>query len=83
MFRHKKYDKIIFYMFLYNIYLYIVKIYLNVQVIYGDTDSVMCKFGVKTVEEAMKLGQHAAEYISTKFVSPIRLEFEKVSGNKD
>ncbi|GFR97478.1 DNA polymerase [Elysia marginata] len=48
------------------------------QVIYGDTDSVMCKFGVKTVEEAMKLGQHAAEYISTKFVSPIKLEFEKV-----
>ena len=52
---------------------------LCVQVIYGDTDSVMCKFGVKTVEKAMELGQHAAEYISTKFVSPIRLEFEKVS----
>ncbi|RUS68436.1 hypothetical protein EGW08_023802, partial [Elysia chlorotica] len=48
----------------------------DAKVIYGDTDSVMCKFGVKTVEEAMKLGQHAAEYISTKFVSPIRLEFE-------
>uniref|UniRef100_A0A0B6ZKM2 DNA polymerase n=2 Tax=Arion vulgaris TaxID=1028688 RepID=A0A0B6ZKM2_9EUPU len=50
----------------------------DAKVIYGDTDSVMCKFGVSTVEEAMKLGQHAAEYISTKFVSPIRLEFEKV-----
>lgn len=50
----------------------------DAKVIYGDTDSVMCKFGVKTVEEAMKLGKHAAEFISTKFVSPIKLEFEKV-----
>ncbi|CAG5135999.1 unnamed protein product [Candidula unifasciata] len=50
----------------------------NAKVIYGDTDSVMVKFGASTVEEAMKLGQHAAEYISTKFVNPIRLEFEKV-----
>ena len=48
------------------------------QVIYGDTDSVMCKFGVDTVEEAMKLGQEAADYISSKFISPIKLEFEKV-----
>jgi DNA polymerase family B len=48
------------------------------QVIYGDTDSVMCKFGVATVAEAMKLGRIAAEAISQKFVSPIKLEFEKV-----
>ena len=46
--------------------------------IYGDTDSVMCKFGVGTVDEAMKLGQEAAELISAKFVKPIKLEFEKV-----
>ena len=52
-----------------------------VQVIYGDTDSVMCKFGVDSVEAAMKLGQEAAEYISQKFVSPIKLEFEKVLAN--
>lgn len=26
------------------------------QVIYGDTDSVMVKFGVATIAEAMKLG---------------------------
>ncbi|XP_005098812.2 DNA polymerase delta catalytic subunit [Aplysia californica] len=50
----------------------------DAKVIYGDTDSVMCKFGVSTVEEAMKLGQEAATFISSKFVSPIRLEFEKV-----
>lgn len=25
-------------------------------IVYGDTDSVMVKFGVETVEEAMKLG---------------------------
>ena len=51
---------------------------LFLQVIYGDTDSVMCKFGVSTVEEAMTLGQEAAELISDKFVQPIKLEFEKV-----
>lgn len=49
-----------------------------VQVIYGDTDSVMCKFGVSTVEEAMRLGREGAEYISGKFLNPIKLEFEKV-----
>lgn len=29
----------------------------NAEVIYGDTDSVMIKFGVDTLEEAMKLGK--------------------------
>lgn len=53
--------------------------YLIVQVIYGDTDSVMCKFGVETVAEAMKLGQEAADLISEKFIKPIKLEFEKVN----
>lgn len=38
----------------------------------------MCKFGVDTVQEAMKLGKEAAEHISTKFINPIKLEFEKV-----
>lgn len=51
------------------------------KVIYGDTDSVMVKFGVKTLEEAMKLGQEAAEYVSAKFIQPIKLEFEKVKQN--
>ncbi|ODQ54350.1 hypothetical protein SAICODRAFT_208664 [Saitoella complicata NRRL Y-17804] len=46
-------------------------------VIYGDTDSVMVKFGPKDLAECMRLGQEAAEYVSTKFVKPIKLEFEK------
>lgn len=47
-------------------------------VIYGDTDSVMVKFGVKTIEEAMELGREAAEVVTAKFIKPIKLEFEKV-----
>ena len=47
-------------------------------VIYGDTDSVMVKFGVDTVAEAMELGKEAAELVTKDFVKPINLEFEKV-----
>jgi len=47
-------------------------------VIYGDTDSVMVKFGVKSIEKAMELGREAAEYVTTKFIKPIKLDFEKV-----
>ena len=36
----------------------------DAQVIYGDTDSVMVNFGVKTIEEAMKLGKEAADFVS-------------------
>ena len=50
----------------------------DAQVIYGDTDSVMVKFGPKELATAMELGQEAANYVSSKFVSPIKLEFEKV-----
>ena len=46
--------------------------------IYGDTDSLMVRFGVTTVAESMSLGKEAAEYVSSKFASPIKLEFEKV-----
>ena len=49
------------------------------EVIYGDTDSVMVKFGVDTVAEAMELGQEAAGKVTEKFVKPIKLEFEKVN----
>lgn len=47
-------------------------------VVYGDTDSVMVKFGVKTVDEAMKLGLEAADEITKLFINPVKLEFEKV-----
>lgn len=50
----------------------------DAQVIYGDTDSVMVKFGYDDLETCMKLGEEAAEYVSTKFLKPIKLEFEKV-----
>jgi DNA polymerase delta subunit 1 len=50
----------------------------DAKVIYGDTDSVMVKFGVRDLGEAMKLGQEAADYVSAKFIKPIKLEFEKV-----
>ena len=50
----------------------------DAQVIYGDTDSVMVKFGPKDLETAMDLGRDAATYVSDKFIKPIKLEFEKV-----
>lgn len=50
----------------------------DAQVIYGDTDSVMVKFGPNELPKAMELGQEAAEYVSAKFIKPIKLEFEKV-----
>lgn len=53
---------------------------LSPQVVYGDTDSVMCRFGVSSVAEAMALGREAADWVSGHFPPPIRLEFEKVGG---
>ncbi|CAM1508366.1 Fc.00g052140.m01.CDS01 [Cosmosporella sp. VM-42] len=50
----------------------------DAQVIYGDTDSVMIKFGTKDLAEAMKLGEEASKFVSSKFIKPIKLEFEKV-----
>ena len=50
----------------------------DAQVIYGDTDSVMVKFGPNDLAKAMELGQEAADYVSAKFIKPIKLEFEKV-----
>ncbi|CCC68676.1 hypothetical protein NCAS_0B05920 [Naumovozyma castellii] len=46
-------------------------------VVYGDTDSVMVKFGTNDLKEAMALGTEAAAYVSTLFKNPINLEFEK------
>lgn len=50
----------------------------DAQVIYGDTDSVMVRFGTDNLEEAMELGRQAAQRVSEEFTNPIKLEFEKV-----
>ncbi|KAF8328374.1 delta DNA polymerase [Cantharellus anzutake] len=50
----------------------------DAEVIYGDTDSVMVKFGPKDLEKVMALGAEAAELVTSKFIKPIKLEFEKV-----
>eukprot|EP01133_Synstelium_polycarpum_P003579 gene3579-4095_t len=50
----------------------------DAKIIYGDTDSVMVKFGVPTVAEAMELGRHAAKEVTKVFIRPINLDFEKV-----
>lgn len=54
----------------------------DAKVIYGDTDSVMVRFGTLTVAESMELGKEAAEHISSQFPHPIKLEFEKVGGER-
>jgi len=46
-------------------------------VIYGDTDSVMIKFGTDSLAEAMRLGEEAAARVTQTFIQPIKLEFEK------
>ena len=50
----------------------------DAEVVYGDTDSVMVKFGVSDLARAMELGAEAADIVSATFVKPIKLEFEKV-----
>ncbi|EGV65370.1 DNA polymerase delta catalytic subunit [Yamadazyma tenuis ATCC 10573] len=49
----------------------------DAKVVYGDTDSVMIKFGYTDLSKCMELGEQAAEYVSSKFKNPIKLEFEK------
>jgi DNA polymerase delta subunit 1 len=54
----------------------------DAQVIYGDTDSVMVRFGYpNTLEgrkEAMRIGKEAAAMVTKHFINPINLEFEKI-----
>jgi DNA polymerase delta subunit 1 len=50
----------------------------DAQVVYGDTDSVMIKFGVDSIAKSMDLGREAADMVSATFLNPIKLEFEKV-----
>lgn len=49
----------------------------DAHVIYGDTDSVMVNFGNISLEEAIKLGKEAANYVSEHFPPPIHIDFEK------
>eukprot|EP00834_Sanchytrium_tribonematis_P001028 NODE_22_length_42145_cov_1.310612.p2 type:complete len:869 gc:universal NODE_22_length_42145_cov_1.310612:3439-833(-) len=50
----------------------------DADVIYGDTDSVMIKFGPSDMAQVMDLGLEAAKYVTKNFIKPINLEFEKV-----
>ncbi len=50
----------------------------DAEVIYGDTDSVMVRFGPAVMTEVMAMAKEAAEYVTSNFVRPIKLEFEKV-----
>lgn len=57
---------------------FVQKHYEGSHVIYGDTDSIMVNFGKIERSKAMDLGKEAADLISKQFISPIKLEFEKV-----
>jgi DNA polymerase delta subunit 1 len=50
----------------------------DAEVVYGDTDSVMVKFGTETVADTFPLAIEAAGKCSEIFPKPIELEFEKV-----
>jgi DNA polymerase delta subunit 1 len=51
----------------------------DAEVIYGDTDSVMVKFGVTDVKKAMDMGIEAAKLVTDKIgIHPISLAFEKI-----
>ncbi|EDR05542.1 uncharacterized protein LACBIDRAFT_251819 [Laccaria bicolor S238N-H82] len=50
----------------------------DAEIIYGDTDSVMVRFGPNDLAKVMALGIEAADLVTAKFVKPIKLEFEKV-----
>jgi DNA polymerase delta subunit 1 len=55
------------------------RLYPGSEVIYGDTDSVMVKFGEQSsLEQVMALGREAAKQLTGTFPQPVRLEFEKV-----
>lgn len=48
------------------------------QVVYGDTDSVMVDFGLSSLARAIELGTEAAAFVTSHFVKPVKLTFEKV-----
>ncbi|KAJ3452810.1 intein-containing DNA polymerase delta catalytic subunit precursor [Anaeramoeba flamelloides] len=48
------------------------------SIVLKNTDSVMINFGNIPLNNAMELGKQAATYITSTFVKPINLEYEKV-----
>ena len=50
----------------------------NAVVIYDGTGSVTVKFGTSNLERSMELGEEVADFVSAKFIKPIKSEFEKV-----
>ncbi|GAB0493770.1 hypothetical protein MMPV_005055 [Pyropia vietnamensis] len=54
------------------------KLYPGATVIYGDTDSLMIKFGAgMSLADVMARGREAADLLSALFPRPVKLEFEK------
>ena len=45
----------------------------DAEVIYGDTDSVMVKFGCKDLAQAMKLGKHLLYLIKARAKEPVQV----------
>jgi hypothetical protein len=43
----------------------------------GGPNTCTWQSQVEKVERAMELGKHAADFVSTTFVRPVKLEFEK------
>jgi len=50
----------------------------NSVVIYGDTDSVMISFNEPDMKRVFEMSKEISEMVSSKFVKPVCLEFEKV-----
>ena len=50
----------------------------DVEVVYGDTDSIFVKTKISDLEEAEKLGNKISEFISSNLPGYLLLEFEKI-----
>lgn len=48
------------------------------RVIYGQTDSIFCHFPNATREEAIEMGQKAADQVSEVFPSAMSLKYERI-----
>ncbi|ADM12173.2 DNA polymerase catalytic subunit delta [Encephalitozoon intestinalis ATCC 50506] len=47
-------------------------------VIYGDTDSVMINFDEEDIKKVFEMSKEISEFVTSKFMKPVSLEFEKV-----